>query len=650
MKVNLDFETRSMLDLKKVGAHAYARHASTEVLCVAYSIDDGPIKTWVRGAYWDRDFQIALGDPHCEWVAWNAQFERLIMRHVLLAHSQHWMPGLDQWTCSMARAAAYGLPLGLDGAARALRLSEAKDKQGAALMRRMTKPRGYRDDGSPIWIEDPESLARLAEYCAQDVRVEMEVASRLQPLPESERRMYVMDQTINDRGVAVDLSLAHRCRRLAERSLAIADAELRQITNGAVSGVTKVQALTRWVRAQGVEVTSLAKGAIQELQAGELPNDVSEALQVRQEAAKSSVKKLESLINYATATGRAHGLLQYHGAATGRWAGRGPQPQNFPRGTYLDAELLIPLIGHPDDVSLVPLIAPTMEVLSSLLRGILVSIPGKKLVAGDYAAIEARVLAWIANQEDLLELFRLRKDVYKRMAMRVYDVPEAQVTKGQRQMGKQAILGLGYQMGEKTFRTTCAGYGIDVTEEFAGEVVRIYRNDNRRIVALWSELEQAARLAVETPGARIKAARGRISFQVVNGWLELTLPSGRKLRYGSPRIASVKTPWGEMKPAVVCDVFSSQTNHWGPRAFYGGLWTENIVQAIARDIMADAMSRLENEGYFVILTVHDEIVTEVPDLPEYSVERFEGIMRVVQPWAFGCPIDVEAWEGDRYHK
>lgn len=652
MKVNIDFETRSAADLRKVGLYGYAEHSTTQVSCLAYSIDGGEVQGWRIGQRMPGEL-LSAARHGAEFHAWNAQFERVIWEQVL---RRQWtlegneVPPLRRWHCSMALGGLHGLPLQLEKAAEAVGLAEGKDVAGGALMMRMCRPRGYDSAGWPVWWDDEERMERLLAYCMQDVRVEMQIAAKLTVMPAGERLLYMLDQTINERGVGVDAELLFACLSMAGRATAAADAELDRITSGSVTGVNKRAALVRWIEQQGVEVDSLSKRAVEALQAGEIPDEVSQALTVRQEAAKSSVAKLETIRNYRGDGGRLRGLLQYAGAGTGRWAGRGPQPHNFPRGTVPDPEKWIPsvLLGNID---LIDQFHPPLDVISSLLRAVLVPRAGRRFVAGDFAAIEARVLAWLAGQQDLLQLFRTGGDVYKAMASKIYVVPTSEVTKVQRQMGKTAILGLGFQMGPAKFVESCLTMaGVVIEEDFSRTVVTTYRQANKRIVALWYALDDAAVMAVATGEAQVVAGTdGKLLFDMEGGWLRLRLPSGRFLFYANPRLLEEETPWGDKRHIVVVDHWDGIARKWRPRKMYGGLWTENAVQATARDLLAQAMLRLEKAGYEVVLTVHDEVVAEV-DYGEGSVEEFEKLMSEVPEWAEGCPVSVEGWEGARYRK
>lgn len=650
MVIHLDFESRATVNLRTVGVYAYAMHPDTEILCAAYAIDDEPVRLWRTGEPAPTTLMDCATTGNAEIHAWNANFERIMWRHCWARQGGPVFffpcPTLERWHCTMARGGLHGLPLDLDLAAMALGLSERKDKAGHALMMQMSKPR-KKGTVPPVWWDEPEKHQRLGEYCMQDVVVEREMGKRLHPMPVKERKLYLLDQMINDRGMRLDKPLAAAALSIATVASDQANDDMARITEGVVKRTNQVTALLGWLHSRGCHVDDLTADTVQTVLTMEPAGPVRDALVVRQDAARSSVKKLGTMLQYAQIDERMRGMLQYAGAATGRWSGRGVQPQNFPRGTGLETEAAIPLV-MTGDVSYIDWYAAPLELLSCMLRGLLIPAPGHTLMAGDYAAIEARVLAWVANQADLLDMFRKGVDPYKAMASKIYDTPMDRVTKAQRALGKTAILGLGYQMGWPTFQKRCALSGITISNDFASSVVHVYRKANYRIVDLWDGLERTAREAVRFPGTR--NAFRTIVFIMRGEWLEMILPSGRSLYYHNAHLKMVKTPWDEMREQVVCNTFNSTINKWAERSMYGGLWTENAVQAIARDILADSMLLLEDSGFPLVLTVHDEIVAEVPQSDAGRLGEFIGLMSREPKWADGCPIGVEAWEGQRYRK
>ena len=635
MIVSVDFETRSAVDLRKTGVYKYASDPSTDIWCMAYK------------APWSDDVQVWLPgnalDAHLEdWImaggllsAWNANFERTIWNEIMVSRYQWPRTSIKQWRCTMAQASAMGLPRALGQAASVLGVEEQKDKAGAALMLRMARPRKVNADGSYTWWNTKDKIDTLVAYCEQDVRTELSVAETLNAMPDSERRLYQLDQRINDRGVKVDLDLIERVSKLANSASENIDAEIKRLTNGQVKAATNAMDLTAWLRGYGLQVKSVDKQTVTRMLGMEkLHPIIKQVLRLRQDGAKSSTAKYEAMVNAANADDRMRGLLMYHGAATGRWSGRLVQPQNFPRPQKKQAELdeIIAKLKADEDVSEYG--AGTV-LASDLLRSMLIAEDGHRLMFADYSAIEARVLAWIAGQTDLVETFRKGGDVYKEMASAIYNINVENVTDGQRQVGKMAILGCGYGMGGKRFAEQCATMGINVDEDEAKRIVSVYREKNNRIAQYWRDSENDF---VEM----VKGA-GRV------GSVELPLPSGRSLTYHNPRIIQRETPWGAMRDTAQVDTLNSVTRQWVSQIIWGGLLTENVVQATARDLMATAMMALELKGYNVILSVHDEIICEVPD-DFGSLEEMIEIMTRVPAWADGCPVNAEGKEGKRYRK
>ena len=609
--------------------------------------DDQP-RVWRPGDPVDQDLATWITEGR-ELRAWNANFERVIWNEIMVPRYD-WPPTtIEQWFCTAADARAMALPGQLGDAARALGVEHQKDNEGKNLMLRMARPRRVLEGGEIEWWAVPERVRRLVAYCRQDVLAEMDVHKEVRPLSPSERDVFILDQRINDRGVRFDRGLAAAAREVAQAAIERANTRLRDITRGGVHSVAAVGQLVSWLRERGINTDSVTKQAVRGMKEQDLPDDVREVLTIREEAGKSSVAKINSMFEAACPDDRIRGLLMYHGAATGRWSGRLVQPQNFPRGSVDDPERFIPLMLERA-VDQIDLEYPVLDVVSSMLRSMLTAAPGHKLVAADFSAIEARVLAWLAGERDLLATFEGGGDVYKVMASKIYTKPVAEIEKTERQMGKMAILGLGYGMGAKKFVDACKTMAnIDVTPEESKQVVDLYRTSNAAIVALWKELEAAALKAVREPGTRQLAARGRIKFACNGGYLWMRLPSGRMLCYSSPKVVERVTPWGSTVQAVKVWGVNSYTRKWDPYDLYSGLLAENAVQAIARDVLVEAMLRAEANNYPVVLSVHDELVTEVPE-GAGSVKELEDIMSERPRWALDLPLTSEGWENFRFRK
>lgn len=671
MRISVDFETRSVVDLPASGVYPYASHPHTGIWCMAWQAEDmGQPAIWREGEpFPERLRELLAGGARL--VAWNAQFERLIWDRVAVRRYGFPEVPLEQWECTLARSAAYGFCTHLGVAARVFGVREQKDSAGANLMRKMCRPRAEGPDG-PVWWDEPFLRDRLAEYCAQDVRTERAIAEVVPPLQEQEQRLYHFDQRINDRGLGVDWWLVKGLLELARRAQEDANEQVRRLTGGAVNSITQVALLTEWLQSRGVPLESLVAAELDRALHLDWPDDVYEVMRLRREAARSSVAKLEAMLAYRDpADDRMHGLLQFHGAQTGRWAGRGPQPQNLPRVTTPNFESYVGLLDwllHPPPAGervrhwlQTPDRRPNIEeawaklrlwgnplgIISQMLRRCITARDGCVFYGGDFASVEARMTAFLAGHSELVEAFRAGKDVYVEMAAKIYGVPPERVTKGMRQVGKIAILGLGYGMGAAKFRSTAVGYGIEVSEDEARRVVDIYRSVHEPIPRLWKQLQSAALAAVlgrENP-CMIRCGGLPVAFFCDGSWLHLQLPSGRWLHYLNPRLEENEFGGRDL----IVDAYSSMEKRVVPVKLYGGLLTENVVQAVCRDLLVHSMRSVEAAGFPVVLTVHDEILTEAPAGRD-GLEEFRRAMATVPEWAAGFPLGVDVWTGRRYEK
>jgi DNA polymerase len=511
------------------------------------------------------------------------------------------------------------------------------------------------------WHEKEAELDILFKYCAQDVRVERAISDALPSgLSTKELKVWQMDQEMNHRGVQIDMPLVDAAIAVAAQCKEQADLWISEKTDGVVTSIGQRAKFLNWLSEQPCE------GSLDNLQKATVADAVSKpdlwtadalrALQLRQSVSKTSTKKYDTMAKAVCTDSRVRGLLAYHGADTGRWAGRIVQPQNFPRGTIkasIESLCGDVLTMGREDMEMI--YGDPMEVLSSALRGAITSSEGTDLICADYSAIEARGLFWIAGDERALSVFRQGRDIYKDMAVKVYGVEYDDVTAEQRQMGKQAILGLGYQMGAAKFQETCLGYGMEVSLELAQKVVDAYRGTHAPVKAFWYAAQAACFEALERGrgGAPVALASGRIQvYHSKEDFLHIRLPSGRKLSFYKPRLKDLYNPRFERNEVKITFMgVNSMTRKYSRLDTYGGKLVENIVQALSRDIMVEAMLELEyqSDKYTPILTVHDEIVAEVPE-GVGSVEEFELLIAKVPGWAKGFPLDAEGWRGKRYRK
>lgn len=663
--LSIDFETRAVVDLKKTGVYPYAAHKHTDIWVMAWAFDDEEPQVWIPRFAWAKpEYTNALPQRILDHIAaggeiraWNAQFERVMWEYVMVPRYGAPRVPLEQWVDTAAEAAAMALPRHLDGAAKVTKVAQQKDNAGYRLMLRMTRPKNRKEaeaGADPVWHDEPDKLQQLYEYCKQDVRTERAMVKVLRRLVPREREIYLLDQRLNDRGVRVDRELVVAAQAIVDEAVLQADDKIFQITKGEVDGVTSAPQMRKWL---GVE--SIAKPVLKEMLAGELTEAAREVLQLRSDVGRSSVAKLQSMLDFAMDDDRMRGMLLYHAAGTGRWGGKGPQPQNFPRGGEIEnIEQYIPLV-LARDYDAIEKIAPPVILIMEMLRSMMAGAPGHELIAADYSAIEARVLNWLAGQHDVLENFRRydetkdpQFDQYVRNAMRIYSLPLDEIEKfPHRHTGKFQELGCGFQMGAKKAVTAAKDvYGIEITEAQGKEIVDDYRASHQKVVQLWYDAENAVVAAVDNPGVPIRfGEHNRITAIMKGSYLYLGLPSGRPLAYAAPKVVEAPTPWGTMKRGVEFLGVNSKTKQWGVQRLYGGLIVENIVQAVSRDIMAEGMDNVEKAGYPPILTVHDEVVSEVP-VGFGSVEEYQKLLTTLPPWAAGCPLTAEGWRGTRYRK
>lgn len=668
----LDYETRSESDLKKEGGYEYASHHSTRILCVSWRFgtrrelreqlkNKEPAKIWspafpkdsncITGLLWP------LGEDDVKIVAHNAFFEQVITRFVLAKmFVPHKLTELshDRWICTASLAAALALPRDLAGACQALHLPIQKDKEGHRLMLKVSKPRKPSLKNPAKWHTLARDLKRIMEYCQQDVDAETQLFLLLPELNETERKIWLLDQKINFRGFQADREMVRSTLRMIREETKNLNQETMELTHGQPSSTTQRDGVLEWLHREGVFLPDLrAKTVKDAIDGGLVTGNARRLLQIRQAVSKTSTKKYHAFEARSRTDSRVRDFLVYHSASTGRWGGRGLQPQNFPRGNIDDTTLAADILRE-GDLELVKLIyGNPMDVFSSCLRSVITAPTGRELFCADYAAIEARVLFWVGKHTSGLAGFFENKPMYEEMASKIYSIPIEMVNKFQRQVGKQAFLGCGYGMGWKKFGMTCKNFGMEVDEDTSQVAVSAYRSIHQPVVKLWSSLERAALEAVKRKGTKFKINYTTWWVESLPGtsleflWCEL--PSKRRLAYFGPQIKYEKTPWDEKRAVLYHWGVNPLTKKWELGGTYGGRLTENVVQAIARDLMAHSMTSIENAGYEVILTVHDEILAEMRK-SKGNVFGFENLMATTPLWANGCPVKVVGWKGPRYKK
>lgn len=675
--LGIDIETYSETDISKAGVYAYASDPAFEILLIAYQLDDGPVKvleTWDR--YWQADrlyldrmkyargceeFWDALMDPRTVKCAYNANFERTC----LAAWTGKPMPP-EQWRCTMVHAATLGLPGSLKAVGLALGLSEEerKDSAGPGLINYFCKPckptkaNGGRTRNFPY--HDPEKWARFIEYNRQDVATESVIRERLSvyPVPDGEQRLWELDQHMNDNGIRVDMDMVRHILAFDETYQEKLMDEARKLTG--LENPNSLTQLKDWfLRRCGLEVTSLTKdtipgliGGLKEARGGLLlDNDSWRAgtrmLRIRQELGKTSTKKYAAMENAVCPDGRLRGILQFYGAnRTGRWAGRIVQVHNLPQNKIPDIALARELAAANDFEGLQELFGELPFVLSQLVRTAFVPSEGNTFIVADFSAIEARVIAWLAREEWRLEVFRTHGKIYEASASQMFHVPIENIKKGSelRQRGKVAELALGY--GGSFGAIKAMDKSGSIPDEEIPMLVANWRKASPNICRFWRDAEAAAKIAIQE--RRTVTLKNGIRFSFVNGILFIHLLSGRKLAYYGAQVEDY-----EGKESITYDGVDLQ-KHWGRLETWGGKLVENIVQATARDCLAETMKRVDAAGYSIVMHVHDEIICDVPrkewDGNQNDLEKITGIMAQPIEWAEGLPLKGDGYVTPFYRK
>lgn len=662
MRATVDVETFSECDLKKAGAWRYAEDPTTEVLVLTYSIDDGPIGFWWPGQPMPFALRLAV-EEGAIIDAHNAQFERAIWTCILHRRLGWPLPDDHQWDCTQARALNRALPAGLDPLGAALNLDVRKDKVGRSLITKLCKPRKPTKKDPSIRNRDPALLKDLGDYCAQDTRVEIMVRHTLGELPAGERRLWLLDQKINARGIAVDVPGVHAALDVVGQIEEKLGKEFNDLTG---LGAGQVSAVLEWFAGRGLMLEDLTKDTVSEALAERPVDDdpVTRALELRQILSKASTKKLKALLASVCEDGRVRGTQQYHGAFTGRWAGRLVQPQNLPRpiwecqgdqDTWInalvmglmqrDADWLDELYGKKSGRPY----AAAMTAVIDALRSLFIAGPGKKLVSGDLHAIEAVGLAGLAREDSKLAVFRRREDPYCSTASVIFGYPvlNKKTHPKERQVGKVGELAFGYGGGVPAWRN------FDRTDEHTDDDVQGYkhawRDGHPNVVQFWHGLENAAIKAMNEGHGEYNGIVYRKQVDRGHTYLVCRLPSGRTIHYYDPRLKETVTPWG--KSAIVLAYMAFKEGRWRRVQTWGGKLAENVTQAACRDVLVPGMFRVEEElGFPIVLTVHDEIVVEVDECVRDPVEDLTEAMSVIPDWAPTWPIRSEGWEGRRYRK
>lgn len=652
--MGVDIETYSSVDLLEAGVYAYVEAPDFDILLISYIFDDWGEDDVKTIDCFDADpdmmaeFCEALLDPQIVKTAFNANFERTCLAKWL----QKPMPP-EEWRCTMVKALTLGLPGNLAGAGEALGLppEKLKDPQGKALIQFFSKPckptrtNGQRTRNLPQ--HDPAKWQLYKGYNRQDVVTEQEILRKLSiyKTPESEQELWALDQHMNDNGVALDIPMVEKIVEYDTRRRQELQEEAQELTG--LKNPNSLAQLKRWLAEQGVEMTSVTKDTIAEaLRDPDLPDVVRRVLEIRTALGKTSVAKYSTMLVAHCQDHRLRGILQFYGAnRSGRWAGRLVQTHNLAKNTLPDLALARELAAEGDFETMGTLFGETAFVFSELIRTAFIPSEGCRFIVSDFSAIEARVLAWLAGEEWVLEAFRNGKDIYCETASMMYHVPVEKhgANSHLRQKGKVAVLACGYQGGVGAMKRMDKGGSIP--EDELQSVVDQWRQANSNSVKLWRTCELAARTAIEEH--RTVRLKNGLAFGYINGNLFIKLPGGRKLCYWNTRL---KLDPRDGREHIVYMGVNQDTKQWGETETYGGKLVENIVQATARDCLAISMQRVAALGYNIVMHVHDEIIVDCPIEDTGAMERINACMAEPIPWAPGLPLRGDGYETPFYMK
>lgn len=649
----IDVETYCELDIKNVGAYRYCEHPSFEIMLFAYAYDDEPVQIidFMNGETLPFEIIEDLENPDVLKTAFNANFER----NAIVGDS-YWSNGIsdmkpEQWDCTMIQSLRMGLPGSLDMVGKALKFEEDKQKmkEGKALIQyfckpcKATKSNGGRTRNLPE--HDKEKWELFKEYCKQDVEVEREIRKKLSKYKttEKEKRLWDLDQKINDRGINLDLTLAQKAIECDEQFKDRLTKEAIELTG--LSNPNSPTQLKKWLSERvGYEVNSLTKDSIPKLLESANDENVKRVLELRTLMAKTSIKKYQAMESARCDDGRVRGLLQFYGAnRTGRWAGRLVQVQNLPQNHLPDLDYARSLVRNGNFEELEFLFDSVPDTLSQLIRTAFIPSEGNRFIVADFSAIEARVIAWYAGEKWRLDVFKTHGKIYEASASQMFHIPIEEIKKGSdlRQKGKIAELALGY--GGSVGAIKSMDKSNSIPEEELSGLVRSWRNANPNITKFWWDVDKAAKKAINER-TTVTMQYG-LKFIYNPGVLFIELPSGRRLSYVRPKIEE-----GSYGSDIISYEGMEQTSkQWTRQETYGPKLVENIVQATARDCLAEALFNVDKAGYKTVMHIHDEIVMDVP-IEFGSVEEVNNIFGQEIIWAPGLPLKADGYECNYYMK
>jgi DNA polymerase len=635
-RVYIDIETRSRCNLVKQGVYRYAEDPSTEILCIAWAVNDEPVKLWNQWDEYCDDLDELAELMHRQGVtlsAYNANFERVVLNSHAGQSLGLPVTCIDQWTCTAVQAALHALPRALGDCAKALR-TRPKSEAGKKVMMALCKPRTAGKMKGVFWeYEDrPEDFHILGEYNIDDVEAERSIARYLPALPRSEQAMWELDQKINDRGIKVDLDLATFITETWPQVKERLNEECLKLTGDI--GVTQVGLLTKWLGLSNLRADTVKK----ELAKNRLSRKKMRVLELRAEASKTSVTKFNTLMGAVCMDGRLRGMFLFHGAQTGRWTGRIVQLHNLPRNTSKHPEEQIAeLYQDPGLLS--------GDLAQQLIRPTFTG-ESDGLLIGDFKSIELCFSLWLVGDQVGIDKINDGVDMYKDMAQFIYHIPYEDIDSMKRFVGKQAVLGLGYGMGPPKFVEYCLGFGEHLDLELAEHTVSAYRDLYIKITHGWVECNKAAVKAVRNPGTSVEVFGGKIKYIVRGNFLYCVLPSGRPIAYPFPEVHQKEVPWGGTRPSLTFMSVDQYTRKWQRGSTFGGRLFENICQGGSSCLLRYSLQQVDKH-YIIVGHVHDEGLAEGPG---ENLRHFTRLMERTPPWADGLPVVVESVHSPRYLK
>lgn len=709
LKVTIDLETRSAVNLKIAGAWRYSEDPTTTIICCAFKINSDPAFIWfnpsilpgydkIRG-YTFGEILNHLLSKNAIFEAHNAEFERAMFKNVGCKEFGWSSIPLKQWRCSAAKAAYYNLPRALNEVCKVLDLPVQKDMEGHQLMLRLSRPISYENE-NPVWDNDSEKILRLGEYCKRDVDSEFGFSESMNDISAFEQEVWFVDQMINERGIKVDLESIKAIIYMIDQEKRVLLNEFKALIDNQASiknplvSPTQTQKLLSWLQTKGLNLKNVQKETIEKaLKIKTLSATVRRVLELRLQLSRSSIAKYDRILEMVCNDGRVRGLFMYNGAGPGRWAGKAIQLQNLTRGTYKDSELCLSFIKARRYDVLNDFYDPLLIAAKKLMRAVFIADDGNELIDADFSSIEGRGLAWLANEAYVIDNYHQGKDAYIVFATKIYpDYSYEEIREGyknknpefelMRYEGKTGELACGYRGGEKAVKR----FAPDIPKKRRRQIVNIWRLSRPETVNFWNNLQGAAIETIKT-GQRTKV--GKIAFGLNNNFLQMRLPSGRVIYYYRPSLIQTiiyaykyteqeRTKTGELINVEHLEYSQNENEdqinkeltrfpekdfltwniqyygmdeqqNWTKQTTHGGKLAENATQGMARDFFAEGLVRLERNGFPIVLHAHDEGVAEVK-IGTKTLDEFIEILSILPQWAKDCPITANGWVGKRYRK